>query len=682
MTKRYGIDAAVFSLKAFGAAMLAVYLSLSIGLERPYWSFLTAYIVAQPLAGAVVSKALFRVVGTVVGAIAAVVMVPALVNAPELLTLAIASWLALCVFVSLLDRTPRAYMFVLAGYSALLIVIPSVEAPGTIFTVASLRVQEIVLGIVCGSLVHGVVFPQSVAGFLLTRAATIVRDAERWSKDTLATTPVEGLATERRRLAQDVTELHQLSIHLPFETNRIAPRVRTVRALQDQLSLLMPLAAAAGDRIERLSVEGGLPPPTEALLADTRAWMDALPDLSRADRVAAADALSARCVALEPVIGEDSSWRDLMILSLLARLTALIEAHRDARDLADQLASPTRHPVSARVAALMSDRRDRELHRDVAGASRGALGAFLTLVAGSTLWILSGWQDGGTAVMLAGVFLSLFAASDDPLVPLRSFFIGTFVATLLGAIYGFAIMPRLDGFAELALALSPPLLVLGAMMYSPRWMGIALPSLLGLGSPLLIAARYSSEFGAFVNGAIAQLVGVAFAIVMARLLQSAGVEGAIRRTIRAGWSDIAARSTSMAPVDLRRWLNRMLDRIAVLAPRLAVSGAASGAPLYDALRDLRTGLAIGELRQLRLDLPPDRAEPLKTVLVDVGDYYRRLDPAAPAPAGPGVLAAIDSAIHAFVRDPDAPVRRAAALALVSLRRNLFPDADPVAGGRP
>jgi uncharacterized membrane protein YccC len=219
------------------------------------------------------------------------------------------------------------------------------------------------------------------------------------------------------------------------------------------------------------------------------------------------------------------------------------------------------------------------------------------------------------------------------------------------------------------------------MMHSPRWSGLAVPTLLGLGSPLLIADRYTSDFQAFVNGMVAQLVGIAFAIVMARLLQSAGISGAIRRTLRAGWNDIAERSTLMVPVDVRGWINRMLDRIALLAPRLAVSGRAPGTPLYDALRDLRTGVAIGELRQLRLDLPPDRGEPLRQVLTDVGAYYRHLDPDAPAPAGPGLLAGIDAAIHAFARDGDAAVRRAAALALVSLRRNLYPDADPLAEAR-
>jgi len=681
MTSRFGIDAAIFSLKAYVAAMLAMYLALSIGLQRPYWAFLTSYIVAQPLAGAVLSKALFRVIGTFVGGLAAVAMVPALDNAPELLTLAIGLWLALCVFVSLLDRTPRAYMFVLAGYSAILIALPSVETPASIFTVASLRVQEITLGILCGSLVHAVILPRSVAEFLLGRVAVILRDAERWSRDSIELVPAPAVDDERRRLAQDVTELHQLSIHLPFETARIAPRVRTVRALQDQLSMLMPLGAAVADRVARLQVAGGMPPGFAALLADTRAWLDALDSIGRSEREAMAAALQARCAALEPQVAEGSTWRELLQLSLAARLAALIGAHRDCRDLAEQLATLDRRPVSSRVAELLEGRRDRELHRDVAGAARGAIGAFLTIVVGSALWIASGWQDGSTAVMLAGVFLALFAASDDPLVPLRAFFFGTLIATALGAIYGYAVMPRLDGFVELAAAFAPPLLILGALMHSPRWSGIALPTLLGLGSPLLIADRYTSNFEAFVNGGIAQLVGIAFAIVMARLLQSAGVSGAIRRTIRAGWADIAERSTLMVPVDVRGWINRMLDRIALLAPRLAVSGRAPGAPLYDALRDLRTGVAIGELRQLRLDLPPDRGEPLRAVLTDVGAYYRALDPDAPAPAGPGLLAEIDAAMRAFARDGDAAIRRAAALALVSLRRNLYPDADPSAEAR-
>lgn len=674
MTQRFGIAAALFSLKAFAAAMLALYAAFSIGLDRPYWAFLTAYIVAQPLAGAVISKALFRVVGTLIGAVAAVAMVPALSNSPELLTLAIASWLGLCVYISLLDRTPRAYMFVLAGYGACLIALPSVEEPGAIFTVASLRVQEIMLGILCGSLVHGVVFPGSVSAFLLGRVATIVDDAEHWSSRSLAIPPDPDVEQERQRLALDVTELHQLSVHLPFETSRLAPRVRVVRALQDQLSMLLPLSGAVADRLAVLQAEpGGVPHPMQALIADTRQALDE-PAATLEERHGRADALIARAQALEPAISAGSGWRDMVQLSLAARLATLIAAHRDVRDLSEQLATQDRRPVSPRVAELLEGRRDRELHRDHAGALRGAIGAFLTIVIGSALWIGSGWRDGSTAVMLAGVFLSLFAASDNPALPLKAFLIGTMIATIVGAIYGYAIMPRLDGFPLLAAAMAPPLLVLGTLMYSPRFSGIALPTLLGLGSPALISSSYVNAFGPFINGAIAQLVGIGFAILMVRLLQSAGVEGAIRRTVRAGWRDIAARANLMAPPDVRAWINRMLDRVALLVPRLTMAGRQPGMPVYDALRDLRTGVAIGELRQLRLDMPAGEAAPLTRVLADVGGYYGRLDPRGPVPPDPGLLAEIDDALAAFAGDEDAGVRRSAALGLVSLRRNLFPAA--------
>ncbi|MFT4055824.1 MAG: FUSC family protein [Novosphingobium sp.] len=676
--QRWGVPAAIFSIKALMAAMLAAYLSFQIGLERPYWAFLTAYIVAAPLAGAVVSKALFRVVGTFVGATASVLMVPPLVHSPEILTLALACWLGLCVFISLLDRTPRGYMFVLAGYTACLIVLPTVETPTLIFQTATLRVQEITMGILCSAFVHGVVLPGSVSAFLIGRVATMLSDAERWTRDSLELEPDPSIEGEKRRLAQDVTELHQLSIHLPFDTSRLTPRVRTVRALQDQLSLLMPLGAAVSDRIAALRARNALSEEAETLLADTRAWLANI-ETDRATREHDADGLKARCAALEPEITPQTDWDDLLQLSLGSRLASLIDAHQDCRDLAEQLGTRNRKPVSARIPPLLEGRRNREVHRDYRGALRGALGAVATIVLGCALWIGSGWSDGATAVMLAGVFLALFSASDNPLLPLWMFFNGTLIATILGMIYAFGILPRIDGFAMLAMTLAPALLVLGSLMHSPRYAGVALPALLGMGSPFIIAEKYNDNFVSFADSSIAQLIGVLFAILMARLLQTAGLEAAVRRTLVAGWRDIAERANLYGAPDVRGWINRMLDRIALLSPRLLLSGRQPGEPLYDVLRDLRTGVAIGELRELRLVLPPARSAPLTSVLADVGAYYRSLTPEERTHADPKMLGDIDAALDLFTQDEDRTVRRKAALALVSLRRNLFPEAAALKG---
>ena len=75
------------------------------------------------------SKAMYRFIGTFVGGVAAVVMIPNLVNAPVLLSVAMATWIGLCLYLSLLDRSARAYLFMLAGYSAGIIGFPTIAEP-------------------------------------------------------------------------------------------------------------------------------------------------------------------------------------------------------------------------------------------------------------------------------------------------------------------------------------------------------------------------------------------------------------------------------------------------------------------------------------------------------------------------------------------------------------------------
>ncbi len=98
----------LFSLKSFAAAMLAMVIASSAGLPRPFWALLTSYVVAAPMTGNVRSKALYRFCGTLIGCTATVLIVPALANAPELLTLALALWVGGCLYMSLQDRTARS----------------------------------------------------------------------------------------------------------------------------------------------------------------------------------------------------------------------------------------------------------------------------------------------------------------------------------------------------------------------------------------------------------------------------------------------------------------------------------------------------------------------------------------------------------------------------------------------
>src|ERR1700679_1424889 len=99
------------------AVLAALYISLWLDLDRPYWAVFSVFIVSKPISGAVRAKGVYRFAGTLIGASMSVFLVPPFVQSPVLLSLAVSCWIGLCLLFALRDRTPRSYAFLLAGYS-------------------------------------------------------------------------------------------------------------------------------------------------------------------------------------------------------------------------------------------------------------------------------------------------------------------------------------------------------------------------------------------------------------------------------------------------------------------------------------------------------------------------------------------------------------------------------------
>ncbi|MCT9828231.1 FUSC family protein, partial [Pseudomonas veronii] len=159
----------LFSVKTFAAAMIALYIGLALELPRPYWAMATVYIVSNPFVGATRSKALYRALGTALGASAAVLLVPPFVESPYLFSVIVALWTGTLLYLAVADRTARSYVFMLAAYTMPIIALPSVTDPGGVFDLAISRTEEITLGIVCASIVGSSLFPSRLAPTIIER---------------------------------------------------------------------------------------------------------------------------------------------------------------------------------------------------------------------------------------------------------------------------------------------------------------------------------------------------------------------------------------------------------------------------------------------------------------------------------------------------------------------------------
>jgi uncharacterized membrane protein YccC len=672
----WGGNEALFSAKSFAAAVLAYYVALRIGLDRPYWAVITSYIIAQPLAGAVSSKAVFRLLGTVIGAAVAILLVPALGNAPELLVLALAVWLGLCTYVALLDRTPRAYVFLLAGYTAGIIALPVVEAPATIFTVASLRAQEIGIGIASATLVHSVVFPRTVAARLYGRIDTIIADAERWSRDALSRRIGDGqIKKDRQQLALDVHELHQLGIHHYFERGQTRLMAGALRALQSQLCLLLPLASAVEDRRQQLILGDALPPPVGALLDDVGAWLEHGPgSYPQADP----QMLLLRTHGLEPALPKIIDWTCAIQLSLLDRLRELIEVHILCRELASASTGGATALSDATLDAIRHSRK-RALHRDHGLAFRGALATFMTVIVGCTVWIATAWPQGASAVVLASIICALFSNLDDPNAVTWQVWQGICGAAVVATLYAFAILPKVSDFPVLIAVLAPAFLIIGTMMVVRRTAAMAIGIILTFPGLVGLDSRYTTTFDPFINTALAQVLGGLLAVIMLHLIRSVGVERVARRMVAAGWRDLARRTDARRAPDTVTWINMMLDRIALLTPRLVERQGDAETPLLDILKDARVGIALDELHRFRAGANLRDSRLVAVVLKRTKRYFSTLSATQSRPLDPGLARAIGTAIVRIGQHAPAGERRRAILALTSLGRNIFPDAIALEG---
>ncbi|MDP1095866.1 FUSC family protein [Klebsiella quasipneumoniae] len=578
-------QAVIYAAKSFSAAMLAYYLALSIGLQRPSWAIITVYIVSQTSAGASLSRSVYRLVGTVVGAAATVIIVPTFVNQPILCSVMLALWIAGSLCLSLLERTPRGYAFLLAGYTASLIGFPAVSAPGTIFDLAVTRVEEIAIGILCAGLIHRFVLPVRIAGRFNSTLAQTLATARQRIADTLAGKPV---AAETLRLALSLQFLQGINHHLPWDDGLSVPHRQARKAIHDRLARLLIVNGELYDRLQR---SGPPPDDLQALLAEAEAWLTG-PQAARS--APSADGLLSRCERLIVRYAADAQTMDEALrLSLARHLAEAIRLLQESERLAKAVyrrRSPALPPDAGAAKGYV-------FHRDPLSALRTSFGAFVIILSGCLIWIGSAWPDGGTAVSILGVCCSLFASFDAPAAHLVKYLIGCVWGVLFSLLYSFVLLPQVNEFALLAAVLAPVYLLAGSLQARPATTFMAMGITLTLPILCELGASYRGDFATAINTALALFIAVGYAAFGMRLLQTVQAETAIRRLLTLCQRDIRRAARGRLAQNAHRWTNLMIDRTALLLPRLPQSGPAAGQLLDKMLRDIRTGLAVIHLRR-------------------------------------------------------------------------------------
>jgi uncharacterized membrane protein YccC len=656
--------ALIFALKTFAAAMLAFYLALLLDMPRPYWAMTSVYVTSSVLTGATSSKAVYRILGTLIGAAGAVVLVPNLVDAPELLSLAIALWVGAFLYIALLDGTPRSYVFMLAGYTIAIVGLPVLSTPELTFDVAVSRVQEITLGIVCASVVSMLVLPRSVASAVASQADAWLASAARLCANVLTGGSDPERDNERMRLAAAASAIDELCNHLDYDAATSASIVRGLQRLRRHMLALLPLFASIEDHMAALDSRGGVPANLAIIGARIARW---LAEGSR-DREEA-DLTRAALAAMQPGLDADAGSTEIMTASLMIQFRHLVDIMQDCHALRVAIAED-RDPEQLTLAFTLDASGHPAAHRDRGVALWSAVATMLSLLTCFAFWIATGWTDGTTAALFSAILGTLLAGTDEPLPVFRNLYKVVVVVVALNGIYIFGILPRVTAIEMLAAALMPMFLLFGWMAARPATAAIGALLANFISVQLALQPFYTADFASFANSSIALMLGVGLTGVISAIIRFLGTGWIVRRLLMSNRETLAAVAARKSPQDRVAIASLMQHRLALLAQRIAAVPAEARTDAA-ALRQLRTALNIIGVRQASLDLSRSARAAIEALLARLASIF------ATQSAGrlpDDVLAHLDSTIPFTLQEPASEARNQALIALGGIRSGLFPDA--------
>lgn len=663
----------LFSAKALIAALLALYLALAIPLDNPYWAMASVYVVSHPLSGATRSKAIYRALGTLLGAAASVVLLPMFAQQPVMLSLAISIWIGALLYLALSDRSPRSYIFLLAAYTVPLISLAEVNHPATIFDVALARSEEILLGIVCASLVNAVLFPSRIAPLLGDKMGLLLQNG-RAAVSRMLNSHHLGETDQRalNALLVDVMGLDSMITHLAYDSSSHRSTVHA-REFRARMAMLMPQLISTADALHRLQREAdGLLPELEEHLGRVDAWIQG------AARETTAQQLRERSLQLEAWLCDIHPHYALAIDSGLRQLRSLIDLWQDCSNLHQQfLQGHADKPVKLRyhVQQLVGGPR----HYDHGLLAFSAVSVAVSIFCLSMLWFVSGWEHGYSGVFIAAVSGCFFASQDNPAPFIKSFLVATVFSTLAAAIYLFALMPNVHDFGSLATLLAVPLLLLGTLAGRPQYAGTVILVAVQTISSITLQDSFKADFELFADIALSTVLGVIFALLWARLTKPFGTRWAARRLMRHGWLSLAELAVTERRQNYADVASSIIDRTSQLMPRLGQLGD-DGMALNDASRELRICFRLLELHELRLTRA--LSQRLQPVLNGIHDYFIACAKSHRQLAAPAQLREELDAVLLVLQSNPTRIARRAAQTLHGLRLALYADAPASVGAQP
>ncbi|WP_017348961.1 FUSC family protein [Pantoea sp. A4] len=504
-----------YALRNAIAMCLALCIAYGLDLDQPYWAMTSAAVVSFPTVGGVISKSLGRIVGSLLGAGAALLIAGHTLNEPWLFTFAIAAWLACCTWTASHYQNNVAYAFSLAGYTAAIIVFSSVNLTdiSDLWTIAQARVCEVISGILCGGVMMLLLPSTSDGDALMNSLHQMHQRLLQHAELLLSRAETETIRTAHETVISQILTMNLLRIQAFWSHYRFRRQNDVLNyVLHQQLRLTSVLSS-----LRRMLLNWHDAP--ESLFTGIDALLE---ELKRPEADKYRLALILR--RLTPAASGDYRQRAFvqrlryycwMYLNV-SRWIRLLE-----RADADSQLQPPKVPALAR-------------ETDSAEALWSALRTFSVIVLGCAFWLNTQWSSGASALTLTAIACVLYSSSPSPSGSVTLLLKTLLWLSLFSFVMKFGVMVQISTLWPFVALLFPLLLTLQLFKLQQKQRAAMWGQfIVFMGSFIAVTNPPEWDLQDFLNGNIAKVCGVILAWLAFQVLRPSSDARRSRRHIQA-----------------------------------------------------------------------------------------------------------------------------------------------------
>ena len=490
--------------------LLALYVAFWLQLDGASTAATCVGILALPTRGQMLQKAAYRIAGTIIGLIASFIIAGLFNEVRDLLLVASAAWISLCVFAACLLDGNRAYGAVLSGYTVAIVTVSNIDSPQDVFEAGINRGAAITIGILAIAFTSELIFTPDIFPKVLDSIEAAQGKVRAFADAALrqgASDPVEVAA-----LLGEVTALRPDTTLLRLE--RFVGNTQSAAARGAGVSMIHQVRAAR-------------------YVAPTLAEIGGSAENFRTELVEAMHGASGEYAAgLLRRIQAALAGHGLDPPRLVAAAASLVLLERDGL-------------VTAALAGMRSGRAQRHslrlpIWRSRDGAARSAMRTFLALVVTTSLFVaFSDWPSTSGSLEAFAAVLGISATNANPIAVASGALIAAPLAALAAGVTEFVLLDGADQFPLLALAMAPTVIGASLMAKTGKPKLAATGTLLLVLFPIVLSPSNPQSYDAQAFLSSSVLLVLAIVLLFVCLATILPTDDALRRRwiMRSSWDE-------------------------------------------------------------------------------------------------------------------------------------------------